>query len=496
MRSFSCRCFLCAVLGMLFAWLTLGRLPHASAQTPKGPISFINDVAPILKENCYACHDAKKKKGKLELTSYESLRKGGTKDDPIVPGKSRESYLIDVLIATGAERMPPKDAGDALPKEKIAILQKWIDEGAKLDVGIEPKADLVRELRIRWNPPKPLPSYKFPVLINAVVFTPDSKKLIVGGNHELTVWNAASGKLERRIFTRSERAHAMTFLPDGKLVVAGGRPGQEGDVRIYDIDAGKTFDHGGIPSVDGVNDKTVFLKELVQVDDSIFALAVSADGKKVAAGGCDRIVRVWDLPSGKLEHSVENHADWILGLSFTPDGKGIATASRDKTAKVWDLANKESLLTFPDHQNIVSGVVVTSDGKTGISIGDDGNIRQWQATDAGKNIGKQIKVIGNHGKGAFRIAHRPDAKTPLIATAGGDMQVRLANPVAGTVLKSVSGFTDYVFATAISPDGQLVAGGAANGEVKIAKTADGAVVASFNATPGLTVAKAPEPKKK
>ena len=42
--------------------------------------------------------------------------------------------------------------------------------------------------------------------------------------------------------TRAERAYAMVFLPDGKLAVAGGRPGQEGDVRIYNLDGGVARD--------------------------------------------------------------------------------------------------------------------------------------------------------------------------------------------------------------------------------------------------------------
>ena len=315
-RGHACHCVFCFILGLILACLLAAPIV-VSAQPTKGPVSFINDVAPILKENCYACHDAKKKKGKLELTSYETFRKGGSKDDPIVPGKAKESYLIDVLTSTTANRMPPKDAGDALSKEKIAIVSRWIDEGAKLDAGLDPKADILRELRKRWTPPKPPDAYKFPVNVNAMAFTPDNKRLIVGGYHELTIWDAVTGKLDRRIRTRAERAYGMVFLPDGKLVVAGGRPGQEGDVRIYDINAG----------TDGVNDKKVFLKELVQADDSLMALALSADGKKLAAAGCDRIVRVWDLPSGKLEHSIENHADWVLGLSFSADGKYLASAS-------------------------------------------------------------------------------------------------------------------------------------------------------------------------
>ena len=246
-RDFSCYCILCAILGAALALLVLATPNPALGQAPKGPVSFINDVAPILQKNCFACHDAKKKKGKLEMTTYENFRKGGSKEDPIVPGKAKESLLIDLLTSDGPERMPQKDVGDPLKKEQIEIIARWIDAGAKLDPGIDPKADLVRELRIRWNPPQPFVSYKYPALINALAFTPDGKKVVVGGNHELTVWDAATGKLTRRIFTRAERAHAMIFLPDGKLAVAGGRPGQEGDVRIYDIDAGKAKDFGGVP---------------------------------------------------------------------------------------------------------------------------------------------------------------------------------------------------------------------------------------------------------
>jgi WD40 repeat protein len=494
-RSMCC-CFLCTLLGLALAWLMFfGAAPAAYAQ-PKGPVSFINDVAPILKENCFACHDAKKKKGKLEITSYDTFRKGGSRDEPFTPGNSKGSLIIELLSMTTKGRMPPLDVGEALPKEKIAIIAKWIDEGAKLDAGVDAKADLLRELRVRWKPPQPAVTYTRPALVTALAFTPDNKRIVADtGNHELTVWDAATGKLQRRIFTRAERAHAMIFLPDGKLAVAGSRPGQEGDVRIYNIDAGKTFDFGGVPAVDGANDPAVMVKELVQTDDEIFALALSPDGKKLASGGCDRLVRVWDLASGKLEHSIENHADWVLGVAFTPDGKGLATASRDKTAKVWDLAGKESLLTFPDHQDHVYAVAITADGKTGISIGSDKNIRSWQATDAAKAIGKQVKVLGSHGDAVFRMAYRNDAKNPLLATGGADKSVKLWNPVSGAALKTLAGFTDWVYAVAISPNGEFVAGGSGNGEVRVFKAADGTLVTSFNAAPGYTPPKAAEVKK-
>src|SRR5262249_38080542 len=105
---------------------------------------------------------------------------------------------------------------------------------------------------VRWKPPAPLPVYKYPITITALAFTPDNQKLVVGGQHELTVWDIAQAKLEKRVATRMERAYAMVFLPDGKLAVAGGRPGQEGDVRIYDLQGGKPRVENGVAMLDGV----------------------------------------------------------------------------------------------------------------------------------------------------------------------------------------------------------------------------------------------------
>src|SRR5262249_45120827 len=205
-RSHRCFCILCAALGAVMAVLMLLAAQPARAADPAKPVSFINDVAPLLKEKCFGCHGAKNPKGKLDMTRFETFRKGGTKDDPIADGKPDESYLIDVLTTTDKRRMPPLDSGDALPKEKIELIKRWIKEGAKLDPVVKKESDLLRELRARWKPPVPLASYPFPVTITAMAFTPDSKKLVVGGHHELTVWDPVTGTLEKRIRTRARRA--------------------------------------------------------------------------------------------------------------------------------------------------------------------------------------------------------------------------------------------------------------------------------------------------
>lgn len=473
-----CACVLCAVAAAVITLLMFAAPQTASAQS----VSFINDVAPILKENCFACHDTKKKAGKYDMTTFEKLMAGGANGEPIEPGKPDRSALHDLIVTTDQRRMPPRDKGEAVPPDKAAVIAQWIKQGAKIDQGMDPKNDIVKELRVRWKPPVPPTVYPFPVIVNALAFTPDGKQLVVGGHHELTVWAIDSGKLVKRIRTRAERAYGLAFLPDGKLAVAGGRPGQEGDVRVYALDAeGKTED--GVVILDGVNDKHVVVKQLFDAEDSVLCLAVSPDGNTLVAGGCDRAVRVFDLSDGleqaRLTQTVENHADWVLGCALSADGKYLVTAGRDKTAKVWDLKEKQSVVTFPEHQNIVYAVAVKADGSAGFSVGADKQLRTWKPGGEGK----QVKAVGGHGDDIFKIVASPIG--PMLATASADKTVRLWNLDTLAPAKTLSGLDDFVYTVAFSPDGSMVAAGSYDGEVRVWKVTDGSIVKGWNASPGI-----------
>jgi hypothetical protein len=474
-------CVLCPILAAVIALILLLFAPaptHAQPPIdPKKPVSFMDHVAPVLKENCFACHDTKKRKGKLDLTTWAGIMKGGDRGPAVTPNEPGESPMW--ILASGKDdpTMPPKEVGGLLPKHRIAVIERWIKEGAKFD-GPSATADLFVELRKRYQPPTPPVTYRYPSIVRAIAFAPEGDTLVVGGYHELLVWDYKGGKLLKRIRTRAERANAIAFLPDGKTVaVAGGRPGQEGDVRFYDLSA-KGKKEGAVEVLDGVDPKGgVLVRELAQLDDEILTLAISPDGKKLAAGGCDRLVRIWDLEKFTLEQTVENHADWVLGVVFSSDSKRVYTASRDKTAKAWDIAGKESVLTYPGHQTSVNGVAVRPDGKVGVSGGDDRQLRFWNTT----SDAKQIRTAGGHGDKVERVLYHPTR--PLVISCSDDKTVRIWNPDTGASIRTLSGHSDCVFAIAVSADGNLIASGSWDGEVRVWKLDDGALVKAFNASP-------------
>jgi hypothetical protein len=96
---------------------------------PAAPISYEQQVRPILSENCLDCHSQDKRKGGLSLASYADVLDGG-KDGPIVrPGNGAGSLLIHRLTGVVEPQMP-KD-GVALTDEEVAVIRLWIDQGAR-----------------------------------------------------------------------------------------------------------------------------------------------------------------------------------------------------------------------------------------------------------------------------------------------------------------------------------------------------------------------------
>jgi cytochrome c553 len=115
-----------------------------------GAVDYSRDVRPILAQNCFQCHGADEQKSGLRLDSVAATLEGGNSGAAIVPGRSKESLLIQAV--TGAEdvtAMPPE--GPRLAPEQIATIARWIDAGAPAAPDEEPPPARVRRKSDHWS---------------------------------------------------------------------------------------------------------------------------------------------------------------------------------------------------------------------------------------------------------------------------------------------------------------------------------------------------------
>src|SRR6266511_983125 len=103
------------------------------------PVDYLLEVKPLLAQQCYKCHGVSQQKGGLRLDTAAFARKGGERGAAIRPGRSGESLLMQAVQGLHNEisRMPYKIP--ALSGEQIALLQRWIDEGAQAPADEQPE---------------------------------------------------------------------------------------------------------------------------------------------------------------------------------------------------------------------------------------------------------------------------------------------------------------------------------------------------------------------
>ncbi|MDH3584386.1 MAG: DUF1549 domain-containing protein, partial [Phycisphaerae bacterium] len=117
---------------MRFNWILCGPLltAPAIAAIAASPVDFQRDIEPIFKARCLDCHGAEKQKSKFRLDQRAYLLRGGNSGlAAVVPGKLKNSYLVELLKETDPDdRMPAK--GKPLTARDIALVEQWIAEGA------------------------------------------------------------------------------------------------------------------------------------------------------------------------------------------------------------------------------------------------------------------------------------------------------------------------------------------------------------------------------
>lgn len=416
-------------------------------------VLFSKQVAPVFIKRCLACHNAQTAKGRYNMDSYVGVMKGGEQGDTLIPKDADTSNLI-AMIEDGTM---PKDA-DPLTKDEIAAVKQWVLNGARLDAGLKPEAQLVTIVPKLPQPAAP-ESYRVPVPITAVAWSPDGNTLASSGYHEVILWNPNDGALIRRITNVAERTHDLKFNADGTLLaVASGTPGQMGEVKLFN-------------PTDGT-----LVRDLMTTNDAVFGVAFSPDGKKLATCSADRSIRIFDMATFAQERLIEDHADWVMDIAWSPDGAKLASASRDKTSKVFDAKTGESLVTFPGHSEVVYGVAFSPDGTQVLTSGRDNRVRAWNPTNAA-----QVREIGGFGGEVYRVVVTPDGR---LFTCSADKTAREHKVADGAAVRSFAGHQDWIYSVAFNPATKRLATGSWDGEVRVWNAEDAKGMTTFVAAPG------------
>jgi hypothetical protein len=436
----------------LFACLAALLLP-AAAQAD--PVSFKKDIAPVLLNNCLACHGPKKAEGGYRIDTFERVMAAG---DSTVGGFIAKdvagSEAFRRIVSTDALERMPLD-GDPLPPEQVELMKRWIEEGAAFD-GPDPKAAVASYIPPPTHPAAP-ETYKGTMPITAVEFNPDGSQLLVGGYHEITVWNPADGALIRRITNVGQRTYAIRYSPDGQLLaVACGAPGRLGEVRIFKPDTGE------------------LVRVLGMTSDVVFDCAFSPQGDRLATAAADGAVRVFNVADGVEQLTITSHSDWAFAVAWKADGSQLASASRDKTAKVFDAKTGDLLITFSGHNQPVRGVLFHPDGAEVYSSGSDNKVQRWKIADAAKTseVGFGGEVYKLQGVGEFFL------------TASAENKVRQFKAKEQAAVREFPGAKDWVLSAAFHPATKRVAAGTFDGQVFVWNADDGAVIKNWTAAPG------------
>ena len=154
-------------------------------------------------------------------------------------------------------------------------------------------------------------------------------------------------------------------------------------------------------------------------------LAISSDGKIVASGGRDTLVRVWDTTNSDMnmpQFTLKGHTAPIWRLAFSLDGKTLASSSWnakswDTTIRIWNVTDGTPLHTITKHRNRVEALTFSSDGKILVSASNDSTIRLWNIADA-----TQITILRNQN-GVETLQFAPDGKTLVIGKWDGTIHL-------------------------------------------------------------------------
>lgn len=449
-----------------------GPLPVAELKRSE-PVNFDREILPFLSENCLSCHCKTTTKGGLNLETPELMLKGGENGPSVLPGKAAESLAFQAAIHKDADlAMPPRDnkaKAKNLTPEQLALLQLWIDQGAKPS----PKTERI----VQWQTPAPNLNPIF-----AVAVTGDGQFAACSRENRLFIYRLPASRLDFQTEAHRDQVNGIAFSPDGTLAATGGyrevklwrraapagfdfsapaaRADMGADGRIITAAADGTLRYwqGCAPAPASTQSaggpvtalafspdrkqfataagKTISLwttdgagsARTAEAPADITALAWFADGQ-IATADAGNTIQVWDaqLAPGPV---LKAHAGAVKALAPAGNGR-LFSGAADGIAYVWDVAKAAPALKFA-HGGPITAVAARGDGKRFATAGENGIAKLWDETG---------KVLGE-ASGNRLVTEAAAAKDRALQVETGTVAFQKAE--IATAEKAVTAAQDHV----------------------------------------------------
>lgn len=412
-------------------------------------------VDAILSKHCLDCHMAQDPEGKLIMESFEALMKGGESGPVIVPGKSSESLLVQMvegkIVRDGKTKIMPPGKRKKLETAEIASIKAWIDAGAP-----GPPAGKVaaKELVV----PKIVPKVPPRRSVNALAFAPSTKVIAVARYGEVELISAESRGSVRTLTGHRGSVNDLAFSADGQhLFAAAGEAGVSGEVRQWNIANGemaRTFEGHR---------------------DALYAIALSPDGKTLATGSYDQKIKLWKVENGEELKTLSGHNGAVFDLAFRADGKILASASADRTVKLWDVITGERRDTLSQSLKELYAVAFSPDGKRLLAGGVDNRIRVWQISEnAAETTNPLVESRFAHEGSILRIAFATDGKTVVSSAEDKTVKVWEASEIKERL--TLEAQPDWAPALIFISDNKAIVTGRLDGTLQFYDAANGKVL--------------------
>ncbi|KAF2086961.1 WD40 repeat-like protein [Saccharata proteae CBS 121410] len=293
-------------------------------------------------------------------------------------------------------------------------------------------------------------------VVCCVRFSMDGRFVATGCNRSAQIFDVTTGQCRAHLVdnTADEAGdlyiRSVCFSPDGKYLATGA---EDKVIRVWDIET-RTIRH-----------------EFRGHDQDIYSLDFARNGRVIASGSGDRTVRLWDLSANAqaLQLTIE---DGVTTVAISPDGRFVAAGSLDKSVRVWDTTSGyliERLEGEIGHKDSVYSVAFAPQGNDLVSGSLDKTIKMWQLAGnvpgAGPKGGKCTRTFEGHKDFVLSVALTPDNQWVL--SGSKDRGVQFWDPQTGVAQLMLQGHKNSVISVAPSPTGGLFATGSGDMKARI-----------------------------